>query len=150
MSNAAFLADLERLHSEILSAWNHQDAEAYAHQFTEDALVVGFDGSEMRGRHDIADSLAVIFADHQVATYVSIVRGVRPIGADTALLHAVVGMVAPDGDDLLPERNAVQVLVGVRKDDTWLAASLQNTPAALHGRPQAVEAMTEELRAARG
>ncbi|MBM7790335.1 SgcJ/EcaC family oxidoreductase [Tenggerimyces flavus] len=149
MSDPASLGDLEQVHAEILSAWNRQDAEAYARQFTQDAIVVGFDGSEMHGRNEIADALAGIFADHQVASYVRIVRDVRPIGTNSALLHATVGMVPPGGGDLVPDQNAVQLLVGVRHDGTWLAASLQNTPAALHGRPEAVDAMTEELRAAR-
>ena len=139
---------VEQLHAAILEAWNRQDAEAYARWFTDDAIVVGFDGSEMHGRGEIADQLGAIFADHQVASYVRIVRSVRQIGADTALLHAVAGMVAPGGGDLMPDRHAVQLLTAVRETGEWRASSFQNTPARLDGRPEAVEALTEELRAA--
>jgi hypothetical protein len=41
-----------------------------------------------------------VFADHPVASYVRIVRGVRAIGDRVALLHAIVGMVPPGQDDL--------------------------------------------------
>jgi hypothetical protein len=90
-----------------------------------------------------------IFADHQVASYVRIVRRVREIGDGAALLHAVVGMVPPGGDDLIPDRNAVQLLLAVRTKEDWRAVAFQNTPARLGGRPKALEALTDELRAAR-
>ena len=38
--------DLEELHGAILEAWNRHDEQAYAGCFTDDALVVGFDGSD--------------------------------------------------------------------------------------------------------
>ena len=109
---------LERLHGAIIEAWNRQDAEGYAALFAEDAIVVGFDGSEMSGRTEIAEQLAAIFADHQVPTYVRLVRGTGPLGSDAGLMHAVVGMIPPGGDDVMPERHAVQVLVVHRANDS--------------------------------
>lgn len=75
------------------------------------------------------------------------VRSVRFADPDVALLRAEVGMVPPDGDDLVPERNAVHFMVAVRTADGWRITLLQNTPAQFHGRPEAVEALTTELRA---
>jgi uncharacterized protein (TIGR02246 family) len=141
---------VEALHGQILAAWNRGDAAGYAERFTDNAIVVGFDGSEMHGRGQIAEELGAIFADHQVASYVRIVRSVRVIDDGVALLHAIVGMLPPRGDDVVAERNAVQLLLAIRDDSGWRAAAFQNTPARLDGRPEAVEAMTEELRAARG
>jgi hypothetical protein len=92
---------VEALHGQILAAWNRGDAAGYAEQFTDNAIVVGFDGSEMHGRGQIA------------------------------------------------ERNAVQLLLAIRDDSGWRAAAFQNTPARLDGRPEAVKAMTGELRAPR-
>jgi uncharacterized protein (TIGR02246 family) len=76
MTSGTTTQDLERLHGAILDAWNRQDADGYARYFGDDAIVVGFDGSEMQGRREIAEQLAAIFADHQVARYVRIVRSV--------------------------------------------------------------------------
>jgi uncharacterized protein (TIGR02246 family) len=140
---------VEALHGQILTAWNRGDAAGYADRFTDNAIVVGFDGSEMHGRGQIAEELGAIFADHPVASYVRIVRSVRVIDDGVALLHAIVGMLPPRGDDVVAERNAVQLLLAIRDDSGWRAAAFQNTPAQLDGRPEAVEAMTEELRAAR-
>ena len=141
-------AAVEDLHGRILGAWNSQDAAAYAEQCTDAAVVIGFDGSEMHGRQEIADQLGAIFADHQVASYVRIVRGVRKVGDGVALLHALVGMVPPGGDDVMPDRNAVQLLLAVRTTDGWRAQALQNTPARYDGRAEAAQALTEELQAA--
>ena len=93
--------------------------------------------------------LESIFADHQVASYVRVVRGVRRLDGQTAMLHAVVGRIPPAGGDVMPDRHAIQLLVGRREGDRWLAVSFQNTPAQLDGQPGAVEALTQELRAAR-
>jgi len=150
MTGREDLDGLRDLHASLLAAWNRQDARAYAECFRDDALVVGFDGSEMHGRSEIAQQLESIFADHQVASYVRIVRGVRALDAQTALLHAVVGMVPPGGDDVMPDRHAVQILIGRLDADRWRAVSFQNTPARLDGRPDAVDALTQELRAALG
>jgi uncharacterized protein (TIGR02246 family) len=103
---------LDELHRKILDAWNERDHDAYANCFVDDALVIGFDGSEMHGRSGIAEQLASIFADHEVATYVRVVRDKRMLDDQTGLLHAVVGMVPPGGDDVMPDRHAVQVLIG--------------------------------------
>ena len=148
MTDATGTADLEGLHGAILDAWNRQDAKAYAACFVDDALVIGFDGSEMRGRAAIAEQLGAIFSDHEVATYVRVVRGVRRLDDRTELLHAVAGMVPPGGDDVMPDRHAVQLLVGTRESDRWRAVSFQNTPAQLHGQPEALDALTAELRTA--
>lgn len=150
MTTVTGVDGVEPLHGAILDAWNRQDADGYASYFSDDAVVVGFDGSEMYGRDEIAEQLAAIFADHQVARYVRIVRSVRQIGVEAALLHAVVGMIPPGEDDVMTDRHAVQLFVAVQETGAWRACSLQNTPVELRGRPEAVEALTEELRAASG
>jgi hypothetical protein len=44
--------------------------------------------------------------------------------------------------------NAIQTLVAARRDGRWRVELFQNTPAAFHGRPEASEALTAELRGA--
>jgi len=132
---------------ELLEAWNARDAKAFAGCFSETALVVGYDGSQMSGRGEVESTLAKIFSDHPTASYVAKIRSVRRLGPDVVMLHAVVGMVAPGQSDLIPERNAIQVITGQRDASGWRLASLQNTPAAFHGRPDLADQLTEELRA---
>jgi hypothetical protein len=57
-------------------------------------------------------------------------------------------MVPPGGEDIMPDRHAVQLLIGRRDGDFLRAAAFQNTPAQLDGQPEALAALTEGLRAA--
>jgi uncharacterized protein (TIGR02246 family) len=134
------------LYRALLSAWNARDAAGFAATLDQDAIVIGFDGSQMLGAGEVAATLGKIFADHETAGYVARVRRVRPLAPDVVLLHAVVGMVPPGGSDINPERNAVQILVARRTKGRWLITNFQNTPAAFHGRPELARDLTQELR----
>jgi uncharacterized protein (TIGR02246 family) len=148
MPDGGDLRPIRDLYAAMLGAWNRRDAGAYAACFAETGSVVGFDGSQMNGPAEIEATLGQIFKDHVTAIYVAIVREVRPLGTDAALLRAAVGMVPPGASDINPAVNAIQSLVAVRRDGRWQIEHFHNTPAAFHGRPDAVEALTTELRAA--
>ncbi|GIH78363.1 SgcJ/EcaC family oxidoreductase [Planobispora longispora] len=134
------------LYSRLLDAWNRRDAKDYASLIADDGTIIGFDGSIETGGQEVEEHLAAIFADHPTASYVAKVREVRPLGPDTVLLRAIVGLVPPGADDLKPEGNAHQTLVAERHGDTWRIVLFQNTPAQYHGRPHLVEQHTAELR----
>src|SRR5436190_17830076 len=85
------------LYRRLIEGWNANDAGAMAAPVAEAGLFIGFDGSQMLGRDEVAAELGRIFADHETAAYVTKVRSIKPLGPDAALLHAVAGMVAPGG-----------------------------------------------------
>jgi uncharacterized protein (TIGR02246 family) len=135
------------VYTALLTAWNVRDAAAFAALFTPDGHATGFDGSQMDGREAIAAELAAVFAHHPTAAYVAKVREVRRVAPTVTLLRAAVGMVPPGAAALKPEVNAIQTLVLVT-DAAGAGpriALLQSTPAAFHGRPELVAAMTAEL-----
>jgi uncharacterized protein (TIGR02246 family) len=136
------------MHASLLRRWNRRDAHSFAAHFLDDATVVGFDGSEMTGRAAVAAELSRIFQDHPTGRYVAKVREVRRLTPDAVLLRAVAGIVPAGQNDLKPELNSIQSLVAVRRGEGWRIAHYHNTPAAFHGRPEAVAALTEELREA--
>ena len=136
---------IEKLHQQLLTAWNQQDAKGMASLFADDGNVVGFDGSQMDGRINIESELSGIFADHIPASYVWKVRGVRFLSEDIALLRAVVGMVPPGKKEINPASNAIQSLIATRKSNEWKIALFQNTPAQFHGRTGLSEKLTKEL-----
>jgi len=144
------VADQEtrELYRQLLEAWDKRNARDFALLFASDGNIVGFDGTQVFGQTDIGAHLSEIFSHHQTARYVSIVREVRALTEEATILSAVAGMVPPDKDDINPDVNAVQTLIAVRKAGGWKVALFQNTPAALHGRPDAAKKLTEELRAA--
>jgi uncharacterized protein (TIGR02246 family) len=133
------------LYRRLIDGWNAHDANAMAAALSEDSLVIGFDGSQMIGRSQLVDELSRIFADHEVARYVTKVRSVTPLGADAAVLHAVVGMVPPGSSEIKSEQNSVQTVVAHRSGGTWSVALFQTTPAQFHGRPELGQALTDEL-----
>ena len=135
------------LYRAILSGWNERDAPAMAACFSDQALMIGFDGSLVEGRAAIEQHLAPIFVDHPTARFVEIVRSVRDL-AEVAILHADVGMVVPGKSEIMPGRNARQTLVARQVGGLWLAELFQNTPAALQMDPEASGKLTAELSAA--
>jgi uncharacterized protein (TIGR02246 family) len=140
--------DTREVYRQLVEAWDKRNARDFALLFAPDGNIVGFDGTQVFGQAEIGAHLSEIFSHHQTARYVSIVREVRPLAEDATILSAVAGMVPPDKDDIDPAVNAVQTVIAVRKGGAWKVSLFQNTPAALHGRPDAAKKLTEELRAA--
>ena len=141
-------SDVQALYRQVLDSWNRRKAADFAGLFSIDGQTVGFDGSSYNGRTQIESALSQIFAHHQTPAYVAIVRGVRFLTTEVAVLSAVAGMVPPGQSDLNPAVNAIQTLVALKEHDRWRIALFQNTPAAFHGRPELSEQLTAELRQA--
>jgi uncharacterized protein (TIGR02246 family) len=139
-------ADVRELYRKLLEAWDKRNARDYAMLFAPDAILVGFDGTQVFGQADIGAHISEVFSHHQTARYVSIVRGVRAVTGDVVALSAVAGMVPPNKTDINPDVNAVQTMVAARRGSAWQVALFQNTPAAFHGRPNDAKALCEELR----
>jgi uncharacterized protein (TIGR02246 family) len=144
---AADEAAVRRLFLALHAAWNARDARAFASLFTRDGWALGFDGSLHADPASMERDLAGIFASHATASYVARVRFVRFPAPATAVLLAATSLVPPGGSDITPAVNAFQVIVACRDGDGWRIASLQNTPAAFHGRPELIDEMNAELRA---
>jgi hypothetical protein len=64
----------------------------------------------------------------------------------SALCPAAAGLVPLGQSHINPLVNASQLIVASRQEGAWRIGSLQNTPATFHARPEAVAALTEELR----
>src|SRR5215468_8950996 len=141
--------DVCTLYQELLASWNARDAAKFAAPFTDDAEVIGFDGSQMTGQAEIEATLKGIFADHETGAYVGIIRSVRFLAPEVALLRAVSGVIPAGQSDLNTALNAQQALIAIKHDGAWRITLYQNTPAQFHGRPDLVQRLTDELRDAR-
>jgi uncharacterized protein (TIGR02246 family) len=135
-------------YTQLLDAWNARDAAGMAALFAEGGAQVGFDGSEAQGPRTIHQQLAPIFRDHPTKRFVHVVREVQRVSEDVAMLRANAGMVARESLELDETKNVIQTLVVRREGGDWRIVLFQNTPARLDGRPEAVAAMSEELKAA--
>jgi uncharacterized protein (TIGR02246 family) len=141
-----FDGEIRTLYRRVLDGWINGSGSEFAAPFADDGEVIGFDGSQIKGRAAIAEEMDRIFADHPTGSYVGKIRDVRSLGPGAAFLRAIAGVVPAGQSDLDPNLNAVQTLVAEQEDGTWRVVLYQNTPAQFHGRPEAVEAMSEELR----
>ena len=134
------------IYQQLLDRWNQRDAHGFAGLFSEDANVIGFDGSQYNGRPEIESEISGVFKDHVTAAYVAKVREVRFAAPQAAILRAVAGMIPPGKSDINPAVNTIQTLLAVKSERGWQIALFQNTPAQFHGRPAAAAQLTEELR----
>ena len=138
---------MRALYARLIETWNKRNARDYALLFASNGSIVGFDGSQVNGQMEIGAHVSEIFSHHQTASYVTIVREVRPIATDVTVLRANAGMVPPGKADINPEMNSVQSMVAARKSGKWEIALFQNTPAVFHERPELSKKLTDELRA---
>src|SRR5215212_7511076 len=129
--NSAPVTAGRALYDHLIDAWNRRDAGAFAQCFTANGSMVGFDGTQMDGGQNIVKHIGGVFAHHQTARFVTIVREVRALSADTVLVRANAGMVPPGKNDVNPATNAVQSMIGVRRGARWKVELFQNTPSAL-------------------
>lgn len=136
---------IEQLYERLIDAWNNRDAKGMAELFADNGLIVGFDGSQMDSPTQTETELSKIFASHPTAKYITKVKRIINLNPGVSLLQAIVGMVPPGKNEIMPERNAVQTLVAVQDNQGLKISLFQNTPARFDGRPELVEAMTREL-----
>ncbi|UOR11015.1 SgcJ/EcaC family oxidoreductase [Halobacillus amylolyticus] len=146
MDHSRIKEEVTALYKKLIEAWNHRNAKAMATLYTETGEQIGFDGSLMEGPEEMVSELSEVFGQHPTPPFVSKVKDVRILGEESAVLRAIVGMVPPGQTELNPELNAHQTLTAVKRDQEWKVELFQNTPAQYHGRPDLVEAMTEELK----
>ncbi|MFD0694015.1 SgcJ/EcaC family oxidoreductase [Paenibacillus sp. GCM10027628] len=138
--------EVRSLYHELLSTWNKRDAGAMAGTFAEEGELIGFDGSQVAGRAAIEEHLSPIFDNHPTAPFYGKIRNVRFLAPDVAVLRAVAGMVPVGQSDINPKLNTLHTMIAVQQETGWRIMLFQNTPAQFHGRPELVEALTEELR----
>jgi uncharacterized protein (TIGR02246 family) len=91
-------------------------------------VFVGFDGSVMRGREQIASVHQELFDRWLKGSRLVDERTeVRFVAPDVALVHALGGTVMRGKAEPAPERDSIQTLVAVRRDGAWSFVSFQNT-----------------------
>ncbi len=139
-------AAIRDLHAQLVEGWNRGSGEGFAAPFAEDADFVGFDGTYLKGRGEVARFHQQILDLYVPGSRrVGKVRSVRFLTPDVAVMHAVGGTVPGGQRDLDVQRNSIQTIVAVREDAAWKIAVFQDSRAWYIGRPKEAEALTEEL-----
>jgi uncharacterized protein (TIGR02246 family) len=122
-------AAVRALYQQLMDGWNQGSGAAFAAAFTEDGDLVGFDGTHLRGRQEIAPFHQQLFDKWlKGSRLVGQVKDVRFLSPDVALMHAVGGTIMRGKSEPVPERDSIQTLVATREDgDQWRLAAFQNT-----------------------
>jgi uncharacterized protein (TIGR02246 family) len=139
---------IRSLYQQLMDGWNAGSGELFAAPFAEDGDLVGFDGTHLKGKQEIATFHQQIFESYvKGSRLVGKVRRIRFLTPEVAIMHVVGGTIMAGKTDIEPERNSVQTLVATRDSNgDWRLASFQKTGAQYIGRPERAQALTEELR----
>lgn len=120
---------VREVYERFMDAWNRGSGIAVANAFTDDGDLVGFDGTHLHGRQEIA-RLHQRLLDKWLkgSRLVGEVTNVRFLGPEVAVLHAVGGTILRGKRTPAPERDSIQTLVATRSEDgSWRLAAFQNT-----------------------
>jgi uncharacterized protein (TIGR02246 family) len=121
-------AAIHTLYQRAMDGWNQGSGEDFASAWAEDGHLIGFDGTHLKSREEIAR-----FHDPLLRTHL---RGTRLVGAVTdvefpapgiAVLHARGGTIIAGSSKPAPERDSIQTLVAVQQGREWRLRSFQNT-----------------------
>jgi uncharacterized protein (TIGR02246 family) len=122
-------AAVRDVYQQLMDAWNRGSGAAFAAVFTADGDLVGFDGTHLSGRQEIAAFHQRLFDKWlKGSRLVGRVTDVRFLGPDAAMMHAVGGTVLRGKQAPAPERDSIQTLVATRQaEGDWRLAAFQNT-----------------------
>jgi uncharacterized protein (TIGR02246 family) len=116
------------LYEQLMEGWNSGSGAAFAAPFAEDGDLIGFDGTHLKGREEIAAFHQPLFATYLKGTrLVGRVISVRFPSPNVALIHAIGGTVMRGKAAPAPERDSIQTLVATQGVDAWHLAAFQNT-----------------------
>ena len=121
-------AELHDLYRRVLDGWNQGSGEAFAAGWADDGHQIAFDGTHFASRAEIARFHEELFHSHLKGTrLVGRVTGVLFPASDVAVLHARGSTIMAGAAEPSPERDSIQTVVAVRRDDGWRILALQNT-----------------------
>ena len=119
---------VRELFEKLLEDWARGDGEAYGSRFTEDADYVAFDGTRTKGRGEISSSHQWLFDKFMKGTRLTgRIEGLKFPVPGVALVHTTGGTVMRGKAKPSPERDSIQTLVAVKREEGWRFAAFHNT-----------------------
>ncbi|MBX3379744.1 MAG: SgcJ/EcaC family oxidoreductase [Phycisphaeraceae bacterium] len=118
-------AELTKVASTFVEAFQNGDAKAIAALWTPDADFIDVEGRVLRGRDAIEKDFAELFSENKGLKVRIEVASVKFVGPEMAIEDGTTSVLAPDGS--LPSR-AHYTNVLVKKDGKWLLSSVREAP----------------------
>src|SRR5919108_5820281 len=127
-------AAIRKLYQQMIDGWNAGNGDAFAAPYTDDSDYIGFDGTYMKGRQEIASFHQMLFDKFLGGSrLIGKIRSIRFVTVDVAIMIAVGGTVMAGQSDIEPERNSIHTLVSVKRDRRWQFTAFQNSRAQFIG-----------------
>ena len=139
---------LQSLYRKKIEGWNEANGQKFAEPYAEDANFIGFDGTYLFGRMEIAEFHQMLFD--------KFLRGTRLIGKiksikfpipNVAIIVAISGTIEANQSSINPERNSIHTIVAINHRDSgqWCFTAFQNTRALYIGQPERAAQLTQEI-----
>ncbi|MFL6425584.1 MAG: SgcJ/EcaC family oxidoreductase [Nitrososphaeraceae archaeon] len=136
----------ETFYQKTINGWNKGRGDAFAVPYSEDSDFVGFDGTYMKRRQQIASFHQEPFDKFlKGSRLIGKIKSIRFVTIDVAIMIAIGGTVMAGQSDIEPERNSIHTIVAVKRDSNWCFTAFQNSRVQYIGRPEESRALTEEL-----
>jgi uncharacterized protein (TIGR02246 family) len=131
-------AAITALYQRALDGWNEGSGAAFAAAWADDGQLIGFDGTQLKGRAEIAAFHEPLFTTYLKGTrLVGSVRDVEFPAPDVAVFHADGRTIMAGASEPTPERDSIQTMVAVRRAGAWELLAFQNTRVRPMGRDAA-------------
>jgi monofunctional chorismate mutase len=115
------------VHRRMIDAWNAGDGAAFAAPFTNDADFVAFEGTHLKGRHEIASFHRRMFETVVKGSRLEgEVKFVHLLGAALAVMHSVVRVTMRGQTVPSAGRDSMQLTVLTTRDGEWRVRALMN------------------------
>lgn len=119
---------LKEMHAEMIAAWNRGNAAAFAASFAPDADFIAFEGTQLKGRSQIAQFHQMLFETSvRNSTLEGGVHFVRFLRPDIAVIHAWSSSSLPNERNAASSRDSLQLCIATRHGGYWQFDALQNS-----------------------
>ncbi|GAA0458485.1 hypothetical protein Aca07nite_64860 [Actinoplanes capillaceus] len=119
--------------TKVHEAWGKNDADLFVADYADDATAT-MPGSFMDSRAKIHGSLSFLFSGPMKGTRASeVVRSVRFLNDETALVITETGVLLPGEDEAPVERTSYATWVLVQRNGDWKITAYCNSPAVAPG-----------------
>ena len=119
---------LKEMHRGMVEAWNRGSAAGFAAPFAPDADFIAFEGTQLKGRSQIAQFHQMLFETSlQNTTLEGGVHFVRFLRPDFAVVHAWSTMSLPNEHNASASRDSLQLFIATKHGGYWQFDAMQNS-----------------------
>jgi uncharacterized protein (TIGR02246 family) len=119
---------IKEMHARMIEAWNKGSGAGFAAPFASDADFIAFEGSQLKGRAQIAQFHQMLFDTSLKGTRLEGgVHFVRLLGPELAIMHAWGTTTLPGQTNASSSRDSIQLFVATRHGGYWQFDAMQNS-----------------------